>query len=597
MRSTRQPVGEKQNLPEKGSIGSLKYLWHYIKPYSGLVICALLALLFTSGSVLGLGYGLRYLIDDGISAGNMELLNNSYGLLLGIIFLLAITTYLRYYLVTWIGERVVADIRNDMYRHLISMDVTFYETNRIGELLSRLTTDTTLIQTVVGSSVSIALRNTILLIGGLSMLIITSFSLTKYVLLIVPIVILPIIILGKKVRLLSRETQSRVADINVQAEETLSAIQTIQAFTLEPYHTRKFAGFVADALKTARKRISMRALLTAIVISLVLGAIITVLLLGGKAVIEGTITAGELSSFVFYAMVVAGATGAVSEVIGDLQRAAGAVERLTDLKSQIPVIAEPEETIAIQKHSDMAITFENVIFHYPSRQDVAALNGVSFTAEKGRTTAIVGPSGGGKSTIFKLLLRYYDVSSGSISLYSQPVTSLSLKELRQHVGIVAQDTIIFSASAYENIALGSDNATLERVKQAAHQAEIGTFIESLPEGYDSYLGEKGVRLSGGQKQRISIARALLRAPDILLLDEATSALDSDNEEKVQQALSRIMKDRTTLAIAHRLSTVRDADNIILVDEGKIVAQGNYESLLENSDLFQTLAKAQFKDAA
>ena len=594
MRSPTQSPEETTRLPEKGSIGSLKYLWGYISPYIGLVICALLALLFTSGSVLGLGYGLRYLIDDGINAGNMDLLNDSYGLLLGIIVLLAITTYLRYYLVTWIGEKVVADIRNDMYRHLTSMDITFYETNRIGELLSRLTTDTTLIQTVVGSSVSIALRNIILLIGGLTMLIITSFALTKYVLLIVPLVILPIVILGKKVRLLSRETQARVADINVQAEETLSAIHTIQAFTLESYHTEKFASFVADALKTARQRISMRALLTAIVISLVLGAIITVLLLGGKAVIDGTITPGALSSFVFYAMVVAGATGAVSEVIGDLQRAAGAVERLTDLKSQVPSISEPEHAVTIDHHSNNAITFDEVVFHYPSRQDVAALNRVSFKAQKGKTTAIVGPSGGGKSTIFKLLLRYYDTTKGTINLYNHPITALSLNELRNHISIVAQDTMIFSASAYDNIALGS-YADIDEVKDAAQKAEIGSFIESLPNGYDSYLGEKGVRLSGGQKQRISIARALLRAPEILLLDEATSALDSDNEEKVQHALSSIMKNRTTLVIAHRLSTVRDADHILVIDQGRVVAEGTYNSLLQNSVLFQSLAKAQFKN--
>jgi ATP-binding cassette, subfamily B, bacterial len=594
MKSGRYSADSTLTTAKKGNISSLRYLWHYIRPYSVLVGFALLALVFTSVSVLGLGYGLRYLIDDGIGAGNMDLLNDSYGLLLGIIVLLALTTYMRYYLVTWIGEKVVANIRTDMYQHLISLDVTFYESNRIGELLSRLTTDTTLIQTVVGSSVSIALRNALLLIGGLSMLIITSFSLTKYVLLIVPLVILPIIVIGKKVRVLSRQTQDRVADINVQAEETLSSIQTIQAFTLERYHAKKFDGLVEDSLKTARKRISMRAMLTAIVISLVLGAIITVLLLGGKAVIEGTISAGELSAFVFYAMVVAGATGAISEVVGDLQRAAGAVERLTELKSQHPLIKEPLAPETINPHHPDAVRFEHVVFNYPSRPDVAALSNVSFAAPKGKTTAIVGPSGGGKSTIFKLLLRYYDVSAGNIFLYNHKIQHLSLQDLRHHVGIVAQDTVIFSASAYDNIALGAVNATKDDVSKAAHRAEIGSFIESLPEQYDSYLGEKGVRLSGGQKQRIAIARALLRAPDILLLDEATSALDSENEEKVQQALAHIMKDRTTLVIAHRLSTVRSADNIIVVDAGQIVAQGTYDALLASNALFQTLAKAQFQ---
>lgn len=581
----------------KGNLGSLKYLWHYLAPYKAYVCLALLALLITSSSVLGLGYGLRYLVDEGISKGDMSLLNDSYSLLMGIIVMLAATTYARYFLVTWIGEKVVSNIREDMYAHLVKLDVTFYETNRIGELLSRLTTDTTLIQSVVGSSVSIALRNAVLLIGGMSMLFITSFELTQYVLLIVPLVVAPIIFLGKRVRKLSRETQDRVADINVQAEETLSAIQTIQAFTLEHHQISRFNGFVDDTLRTATKRIKMRSLLTAIVITLVLGAIATVLLFGGKAVINGTISAGELSSFVFYAMIVAGSTGAISEVIGDLQRAAGAVERLTELKAESSSIPETEQPVTLADGKTGNITFENVSFHYPSRPDEAALHDVSFNVKQGQTTAIVGPSGGGKTTVFRLLLRYYDPASGNITLENTPLDQLALNDLRQRIGIVSQDPIIFSASAYDNIALGNVNASEADVKDAANHAEILEFLESLPDGLESYLGEKGVRLSGGQKQRVAIARALVRSPDILLLDEATSALDSENETKVQRALDSAMQNRTTLVIAHRLSTIRNADNIILIDNGHIVAQGTHEQLLANNTLYQKLAKVQFKDAA
>ncbi len=580
----------------KGQLGSLRYLLGYLRPYKKYIVLALLALCITSSSVLGLGYGLRYLVDEGISKGNGNLLNNAYYLLMGIIILLALTTYARYFLVTWIGEKVVADIRNDMYAHLVGLDVTFYETNRIGELLSRLTTDTTLIQTVVGSSVSIALRNAVLLLGGMIMLCVTSFQLTQYVLLIVPVVVAPIIILGKRVRRLSRDTQSRVADINAHAEETLSAIQTIQAFTLEALQINRFNGFVSDALATASKRIQMRSLLTAIVITLVLGAISTVLFFGGKAVIDGTISAGELSSFVFYAMIVAGSTGAISEVIGDLQRAAGAVERLTELKAETSSIPETDtpNTLPDTQIGDMA--FHSVRFHYPSRPDDAALDNISFTIKKGNTTAIVGPSGGGKTTIFRLLLRYYDPSSGTITLEGNALNTLALHDLRSRIGIVSQDPVIFSASAYDNIALGNVDASEDDVHNAASDAEILEFLQTLPEGLNSYLGEKGVRLSGGQKQRVAIARALVRSPDILLLDEATSALDSDNEAKVQHALDNAMQNRTTLVIAHRLSTIQNADHIIVIDKGTIAAEGTHEELLAGNRLYQKLAKMQFRDA-
>jgi ATP-binding cassette, subfamily B, bacterial len=578
----------------KAPLSALRYLLDYLRPYRWMVVGALLALVITSSSVLGIGYALRYLVDEGIGKRNLDFLNQSYFLLMGVIILLAFTTFARYYLVTIIGEKVVANIRNDIYRHLISLDITFYETNRIGELLSRLTTDTTLIQTVVGSSVSIALRNTLLLIGGLTMLCVTSLQLTGYVLLIVPLVVIPIIVLGKRVRRLSRATQDRVADVNAHAEETLNAIHTVQAFTLEQEQIRRFGQCIADSLSTATARIRVRAMLTALVITLVLGAIATVLWVGGKQVIAGDISVGELSSFVFYAMVVAGATGAISEVLGELQRAAGAVERLAELKAEQPRIISPQMPVELVHFPIGRIVFDHVTFRYPARPDIAALDEVSFVVEQGQTVAIVGPSGSGKTTIFRLLLRYYDPTEGRVTLEDIPIDQLDLPALRTHIAIVAQDPVIFSASAYDNIALGLPNATPEAIRAAAQQAEILEFLESLPEGMHSFLGEKGIRLSGGQKQRIAIARALLRAPDILLLDEATSALDSENERKVQDALNYVMQHRTTLVIAHRLATVRNADNIILMNHGRIDAIGTHDELMERSTLYQTLAKQQFR---
>lgn len=589
-----KPPAESETLT-KAPLGSLRYLRGYLRPYTGLIILACIALITSSGAVLGLGYGLRYLVDQGISQHNMGMLNRAYGVLFGVILLLAIMTFLRYFLVTWIGERVVADIRRDMYSHLLSLDITFYETHRTGELLSRLTTDTTLIQTVVGSSVSIAMRNTLLLTGGLIMLCVTSLQLTAYVLLIVPLVVLPIIVLGKKVRRLSRETQDKVADLNAHAEESVYAIATIQALTLENRQQQRFSELLKEMLATSARRIRMRSLLTAIVITLVLGAISTVLWFGGKQVIAGTITPGELSSFVFYAVLVAGSTGAISEVIGDLQRAAGAVERLASLKSHSSALRAKEPETQITQWPDGDIYFDHVSFAYPSRRDQWALHDVSFTISKGKTVAIVGPSGSGKTTIFRLLLRYYDPASGTLRIGNTPLPHLPLSLLRRHIGIVPQDPVIFSASAYDNILIGYPEASEAQVREAAQMAEILPFLDSLPQGMDSHLGEKGIRLSGGQRQRLAIARSLLRSPDILLLDEATSALDSENERKVQQALEQVMQNRTTLIIAHRLSTVKQADQILLINNGEIEAVGTHDALFAQSSLYERLAKQQFSN--
>jgi ATP-binding cassette subfamily B protein len=595
MRKKTQPNEREKSGHDKAAIGSLRYLSRYLKSYRLQIVVAFIALVFTSFSLLGLGYALRYLIDEGIGKGNLELLNNSYLLLMAVILLLAFATFVRYFMVTYIGEKVVADIRTDIFSHLLTLDVSFYETNRTGELLSRLTTDTTLIQSVVGSAVSVALRNSLLLIGGLVMLCVTSIELTSYVLMIVPAVVVPIILLGKKVRRLSKQTQEKIADLNAHSEETISAMATVQAFTLEKAQMQVFGSLIDETLQTAKKRITMRSILTAIVITLVLGAVATVLWIGGVKVIDNELSIGSLSSFVFYAMIVAGATGAISEVVGELQRAAGAVERLSKLKAEITKVKSPANPVILNNQNIGDISFNNVCFSYPSRHDVKAMSDVSFTVKNGETVAIVGPSGSGKTTIFKLLLRYYDAKSGKITIQNHNLSAIDLHDLRSNIGLVSQEPMIFSTTAYNNIALGVEGASEDAVRAAASQAEILDFLETLPQGLNSHLGEKGIRLSGGQKQRIAIARAIIRQPNILLLDEATSALDSENERKVQLALENIMQGRTTLVIAHRLATVRGADKIILLNNGRIEAIGTHEELMLGSSLYMTLARQQFRD--
>jgi len=588
------PAGAEEKA--KGKLSSLRPMFAYLAPYKFSIFFAALALIFTSGAVLGIGQGVRYLVDEGIGKGDASLLNQSFIVLVGITLFLAVATFARYFLVTWIGERVVADIRRDVYAQLIKQDVAFFETNRTGELLSRITTDTTLLQTVVGSSVSIALRNMLLLVGGCTMLLITSLRLSEYVFIMVPVVVIPIIFFGRKVRALSRQTQEKVADISVHAEETISSIRTIQSLSLENHENVRFGDNVKHVLDTSYKRIKLRSALTAIVISLVLGAVSMVLFMGGHDVIDGTITAGELSAFLFYAMLVAGSTGAISEVIGDLQRAAGATERLMELKHVEPAIKAPENPASLPSPCTGEITFNNVTFCYPSRPETVASDDINITIKAGEKVALVGPSGAGKSTWFHLLGRAYDPQSGSITIDGVDIKTLCPTELRRHIGLVPQDASIFSTTAYENILMGRPDASREDVLKAAEQAEALEFLEALPDGMETYVGEKGVRLSGGQKQRIAIARALIRNPDILLLDEATSALDSENEQKVQKALETLMEGRTTLMIAHRLATVQHADRIIVLDEGKIQAIGTHAELEANNALYARLAKLQFTQA-
>jgi len=579
------------------NFSALRAIIPFVRPYRLQVAGAMVALVVASGTVLALGSGLRMLVDQGFADGNASLLDQALFVLFAVTLLMAGASYARFFLVSWIGERVVADIRSAVYAHIIRLDPGFFEVTRTGEVLSRLTTDTTLLQVVIGSSVSIALRNILMFVGGLTMLAITSPKLTALVLLVVPLVVVPIIGYGRRVRRLSREAQDRIADVSAFSEESLNALRTVQAYTHEKIESEKFDGFVEGAFKTAISRISARALLTAIVIVMVFGAVGTILWIGGHDVLDGTISAGDLSAFVFYAIVVAGSVGAISEVIGDLQRAAGAAERLMGLLETEPAIAAPANPVQMpQKHLGH-VSFENVTFHYPARPDRSALTGFSLQVKPGETVALVGPSGAGKTTVFQLLLRFYDPANGVIKVDDVDIRTADPIAVRERIGLVAQDPVIFAANAWENIRYGRPDASDEDVRAAADAAHATEFLDRLPDGFDSFLGERGVRLSGGQRQRIAIARAILRNPSVLLLDEATSALDAESEQVVQKALETIMATRTTLVIAHRLATVLHADRIAVIDDGKLIAIGTHQELMESNPLYGRLARLQFEQDA
>jgi ATP-binding cassette subfamily B protein len=579
--------------PRSRNYGYLRRTYGFMKPYKAKLAIFAAALAVSAGATLSIGTGLKFVIDRGLSAGDTAMLNQGLAVLMGIILVIAAGTFVRFYYISWIGERVVADIRKAVFNHILSLSPGFYETTKTGEILSRLTTDTALLQQVIGSSLSIALRNSVALVGGVIMLLVTNPKLTGLVLLVVPAVVVPIILYGRKVRKLSRESQDRVADVGAYAEENLNAIRTVQAFVHEDIDRGFFGDNVESAFSTAMRRIFARAMLAAVVIVLIFGAIATVVWAGGRDVIQGDITPGALSAFIFYAIMVAASVGAMTEVLGDLQRAAGATERLIEILEMKPDIMPPASPKPMPAPARGEVRFEDVTFHYPSRPHTAALKGLSLHIQPGEHVALVGPSGAGKTTVFQLLLRFYDPQAGAVRIDGMDLRDVDPRDARARIGIVAQDPVIFAADAMENIRYGRPGASDDDVRAAAEAAAAMEFITKLPDGMKSFLGEKGVRLSGGQKQRIAIARAILRDPALLLLDEATSALDAENERLVQAALERLMVGRTTMVIAHRLATVVNADRIAVIDDGHLVATGRHEQLLISNPLYARVAALQF----
>jgi ATP-binding cassette, subfamily B, bacterial len=592
----------------KGSLATLRGLVPFLAPYRKQFVLAGIALVIAAGATLAIPYAFKQMIDVGIAAAVISATGASaagpnrgthidlyFIALFGVACVLGVATAARFYMVSWLGERVTADLRSAVYRHVITQSPQFFETTQTGEVLSRLTTDTTLIQALVGTSISMALRNALLFIGGLVMLFVTSAMLSSIILVMLAAVVLPIVLFGRRVRKLSRDSQDRVADASALAGEILNAMPTVQAFTHEIMESQRFGASVERAFKTAMQRIRARSLLTVMAILLVFGAIVFVLWLGAHAVIQGRMTGGELGQFVLYAAIVAGAIGALSEVLGEAQRAAGAAERLLELLVVRSPIQSPAHAKALPPRTatGAALTLDHVAFHYPSRPQTDALADLSLSIRPGETVAVVGPSGAGKTTLFQLLLRFYDPQQGSVMLDGVDIRQLDLQALRDAIGIVPQDTVIFSADAMENIRYGRATATDEEVMAAAKLAAAHEFIQKLPQGYQSFLGERGVRLSGGQRQRIAIARALLKNPPLLLLDEATSALDAESERLVQSALEAAMVGRTTLVIAHRLATVQSADRILVMEHGRIVETGTHASLVAQGGLYASLAALQF----
>lgn len=574
------------------NIGVLKALWPFVGRYRVMMFGAIAALVLTASVSLILPIAVRRVVD-GFETSAEELLDSYFTVALGFALLLAVGTGLRYYLVTRLGERVVADIRKAVFDRMIGMSPAFYEKIMTGEVLSRITTDTTLILSVIGSSISIALRNLLILIGGLVLLLVTSAKLAGLVLLLVPVIVVPIVVLGRRLRVLSRENQDWIAASSGSASETLLSVQAVQAYTHEAQSSAAFSEVTERSFVSAKKRITTRAFMTVIVIALIFAGIVGVLWVGARDVRGGAMSVGELVQFVIYAVMVAGSVGALSEIWSELQRAAGATERLVELLNAEDSVSDPAQPVVLAERPSGEVAFDNVQFAYPARPDTAALDNVSFKVEPGETVALVGPSGAGKSTVVQLLLRFYDPNSGTITLDGTNLSDMSRSDFRQHIALVPQEPVIFADTARENIRFGRLDASDAEIEAAARAAAAHEFLSALPDGYDTYVGERGVMLSGGQKQRIAIARAILRDAPILLLDEATSALDAESELAVQEAVEKLAENRTTLVVAHRLATVKKADRILVFDQGRIVASGTHESLVADDGLYARLARLQF----
>ena len=590
---TLSPEPEAPRAPLK-KIGNLRMVFERAVKYPKQIAFALLALFVSAMATLAIPAGFKTIIDKGFMAGNGDVAPYFQGLL-AIVAVLAIATAFRFYFVSWLGERVVADIRLAVQRNLLRLAPGFFEENRPSEIASRMTSDTAVIEQVVGTTVSVALRNIVIGLGGIIYLFTLAPALTAGLLLAIPVIVLPIVFIGRKLTNVSRSSQDRVADVGAMIAETLGAMKIVQAFGQQNREHERFRGAVENTFDTAKRRIRLRAAMTAIVIGLIFTGITMLMWRGAIGVAEGSISGGTIAAFVLTGGLVAGAFGALTEVYGDLLRGAGAAGRLAELLSEKPGIAAPANPIALPEPSRGKIAFDNVSFSYPTRPDTQALRNFSLTVSPGETVAVVGPSGAGKSTLFQLAQRFYDPQGGSVRIDGVALPSADPADIRQRMALVPQETVLFAASARDNLRYGKWEATDDEIWEAARVANAEKFLRALPNGLDSFMGEAGTRLSGGQRQRISIARALLRNTPILLLDEATSALDAESEKLVQDALDHLMEDRTTIVIAHRLATVRSADRIIVMDEGRIVEQGDHDSLIAKNGLYARLAELQFNN--